>query len=495
MKKNSCFRRILVAIIAASMVMAYTSCASSDSNSSSADNNSENILSSSSEQASDEQTSQEQISDDVETVDYNGKNFTVLLRDEAEHYREITADELTGEIINDAIYGRTQRVEERFNINIDTVLVSEGDLNNTFQNAVTAGDNSFHMAMQHMIYTATLAANNITLNWYDVPNINFDKPWWTSSTEALTVNDRMYVAVSDLCLNTFEMSWCLVFNKQMLENYKLDDPYQMVRDGTWTLDAYYNLVKGISQDINGDSVMDENDQYGLNSYGAPWLASIGNYWWACGETISKFDENGKPYFAMDNERTYIIFDKLYQLLCEDDIAYWDKTEGKDLIFWKGQSLFASMMIRDVEVNRDKDLQYGLVPYPKYDEAQEKYYSLVDGHSSVMCLPVTLSEEDAAFTGAMVEVLSAETYNSVMPAYYETAMQIKFAQDETFPEMLDLIRQGRVFNFGYVYDTAINRDIIVNLITSKSTALASKLASAEKITNKYYEKIIELYSEE
>jgi hypothetical protein len=177
---------------------------------------------------------------------------------------------------------------------------------------------------------------------------------------------------------------------------------------------------------------------------------------------------------------------------EDNISYWDQTQGKNMIFWQNQALFASMMVRDVEINRDKDLGYGLVPYPKYDEQQEKYLNLVDGHASVMALPVTLSEDDRDFVGTMIEAFSAATFNDILPAYYNTAMQTKFAQDETMPLMLDLVREGRVFNFGYVYDTTINRDILVNLITSKSTELASKVASVKKATEKYYERVTQTF---
>ncbi len=432
----------------------------------------------------------EGFSDGLEDRDFGGRVYTVLYRDEAEHLREITAEELTGDVINDAVFNRTAKIQERFNMELGLFPVSEGNLNNTFSNAVSAGDRSFDVGFQHMILTASLAASGVTLNWYKMPHLDFEKPWWTSAVRELTVNGVMYVTASDYCMNTFEMTWCLIFSKQMLADLnKEESPYDLVREGRWTLDAYYNMVKDVSNDANGDGKMTAKDTFGINSYGSPWLASVSNYWWACGESISKFDDNGEPYFAMDNEKTYLIFDKMYALLVNDDIAYMDQTSGKKMIFWEGQALFASMMVRDVEVNRDKDLSYGLVPYPKYDELQEKYLTQVDGHASVMAVPVTLTDDDADFVGTMIEAFSAAAYGEVIPAYYETAMQTKFAQDETMPVMLELIREGRVFNFGYVYDPAINRDILVNLILSKGTDLASKFAANKKLTEKYYEKVI------
>ena len=434
-----------------------------------------------------------ETSDEIGEVTFGGRAYNVLYRDEDEHLREITAEELTGEIINDAIYNRTEEICERFDVTVGLVPVKESDLNNSFTNSVTAGDRTFDIAFQHMIFTASLAAGGVTLNWYDIPYLNFEKPWWTSSVDELTVNGIMYVTASDYCLNTFEMAWCLIFNKQMMADMGISEtPYDLVAENKWTIDNYYNMVKDVSYDSNGDGKMTVDDVYGINSYGHPWLASISNYWWGCGETISRFDDNGQPYFAMESEKTQTVFEKMYALLAENDIAYWDQTAGADMIFWHNQTLFASMMIRDVEVNRDKDIGYGLVPYPKYDEEQERYLSLVDGHASVMALPVTLTAEDQEFVGAMVEAFSAATYNSVLPAYYETAMQTKFAQDETMPEMLSLIREGRVFNFGYVYDVTINRDILVNLITGKKTDLASKIASVKEKTENYYKEVTQIF---
>lgn len=233
-------------------------------------------------------------------MDYQKRTFTALLRDEDEHYREYTADEETGDIINDSIYIRTRTIEERFNIKIEAYKISEGNLNNTFIKCVKAGDHAFDIGMRHMILCATLAAGEVTQNWYGIPNIDFDKSWWTSSTEELTVDGVMYVAAFDLCLNIFKMTWMLIFNKQLTQDYKIIDPYQLVREGKWILDGFAAVVTDVSNDHNGDSVMDDRDFYGINSYGGLWFASIGNFMWASGQKISEFD--GNAYFAMDCER-------------------------------------------------------------------------------------------------------------------------------------------------------------------------------------------------
>lgn len=87
-----------------------------------------------------------ETSDEIGEVTFGGRAYNVLYRDEDEHLREITAEELTGEIINDAIYNRTEEICERFDVTVGLVPVKESDLNNSFTNSVTAGDRTFDIA-------------------------------------------------------------------------------------------------------------------------------------------------------------------------------------------------------------------------------------------------------------------------------------------------------------------------------------------------------------
>ena len=442
-----------------------------------------------SESESESDESGPETSDEVEIITFDGRAFNVLFRNTFQFTREITVEELTGEIINDSIYNRNLELEERYSVTLNPISQDEGSLNGVFQHSVAAQDKNIDLALNHMFLTASLATSGVAFNWHKMPNLNFDKPWWTSTVDELTVNGIMYVTASDYCLSTFEQVWCLFFNKQLMTDLGITvTPYDLVNENKWTIDNYYDMVKDVSNDLNGDGIMDQKDMYGFNSYGGGALAAMANYWWACGETISRFDENGQPYFAMESEKTQTVFEKMYALLAENNITHVDTTGGKDMIFWHNQALFSSMLVKDVELNRDKDVGYGLVPYPKYDEYQDKYRTLVSGSASLMVLPATLDTADQEFVGTMVEAFSAASYREVLPAYYETAIQTKFAQDETMSEMLELIRSGRVFNFGYVYDLTINRDILVNLIKEKKTDLASKIASVKNKTEQYYKKI-------
>ena len=61
-----------------------------------------------------------------------------------------------------------------------------------------------------------------------------------------------------------------------------------------------------------------------------------------------------------------------------------------------------------------------------------------------------SIQDPEFVGVIAEALNAESWKRVVPAYYDISLKYKGARDEQSVAMLDLIVEGRIFDFGYVY---------------------------------------------
>ena len=44
----------------------------------------------------------------------------------------------------------------------------------------------------------------------------------------------------------------LFFNKKLIEEYDLDDPYALVKSGEWTLDRLFSMSSEMLLDLNGD---------------------------------------------------------------------------------------------------------------------------------------------------------------------------------------------------------------------------------------------------
>ena len=101
-----------------------------------------------------------------------------------------------------------------------------------------------------------------------------------------------------------------------------------------------------------------------------------------------------------------------------------------------------------EAFRDIDFGYGVLPYPKWDETQENYNTTVLTTYSVMSVPADCTDKDRA--AAVCEALAYESWKSVTPAYFETALKVKYVADNDSAQMFDIIRDGVSFDFGYIY---------------------------------------------
>jgi hypothetical protein len=73
---------------------------------------------------------------------------------------------------------------------------------------------------------------------------------------------------------------------------------------------------------------------------------------------------------------------------------------------------------------------------------------------LLSVPVNINNEKHEAVGAFMEAMSAESYRSVSPVYFDVAMKVKAARDESVSKMLDIIREGAYMNFASIYNQSI-----------------------------------------
>ena len=451
-----------------------------------------------------ETNEREKIREEVPAdADYNGYEFRIQSRDADHHHKELTAVSENGETINDAVYRRNTAVEEKLNIKIVPIYESEAPESNPIdllRRSVQAGDDYVDLALMHTIFGANLAADGLLLNWNDIEYIDFTKPWWNSNvTDELTVDGRVYLAVGDLCISAIDYAWSMVYNKQLAENYDLGDIYQLVVDGKWTIDTFNEMVGTASVDLNGDSKYDDQDQYGFTTHDN---SAIVNWMFALDQKVTTIGESGLPELALNTERMASIVEKVdnllhsgHQTFIATDAYNTSKNISHDVavstMFSEGKTLFAALRLYVIDNLRSMEANFGIIPFPKYDEAQETYYTHVDGHAPLMGLPKTLTDTTRA--GVIIECLNAESYRTCVPAMYDIVLTEKYSRDEMSVKMLDLILAGRTQNFGYVYEGSTGMQwTLTNLMKQNSTNFASYYNSREKAAIKHYNQIIEAH---
>jgi hypothetical protein len=142
--------------------------------------------------------------------------------------------------------------------------------------------------------------------------------------------------------------------------------------------------------------------------------------------------------------------------------------------------------------RNLNFDYGILPYPKYSETQELYYSRVES-ASPYCVPITV--KDTEFSGAMLEALACESRKTVIPAYYEVALKVKFTNDNQSARVLDLVMANRIFDLGdTIFCEYIRDGFVYRKMNAGKKVMASDIESNCSIVETQIKKLVDLIHE-
>lgn len=403
-----------------------------------------------------DETGRENITDTLPNdLDFGGDVMRIMLRDDEPMYiDEIYAESESGEIVSDAVFRRNMYVEERLNMNFEYVQIPQSGFNQNIRNSVQSGSDDYDLIAGFAYYIPPLSIEGLLLNWRNIPYIDLNQPWWSNDcVEELTIHDKLYYITGDLSLVWVQSLYVYYFNKQMAQDFSLPDMYQLVLDGEWTWNKFSEISKSILNDLNGDGIFDENDQYG---YAAWEFANVDGYFAAFDQPITAKNADGVPEFVVDTERTANIIDMIRDIMHGYGM-YYNKADKSTVIpnmFMSGRNLFYYHALYESGTTfRNMEGDYGILPCPKYDETQAEYKTVAHDIYSLFCIPITCVKQE--LVGAATEAMAAESYRKVTPAYFETALKLKYSRDEETSQMLDIILNGATFNFGVVYSNAID----------------------------------------
>lgn len=446
----------------------------------------------------DTETTRDQISDNLPDKDFGGRNFHLLTRQN--YFHKFMPEDMTGEAVNDALYARNTEIMERYNITMSYTAPacewgsSSKTWNQDLENSVMAGDGAYDLVAGYASTVPEVVTKNILLNWHDVPYIDLSRPWWSERvSEALTVNGKLFLLTGDYSLSLWDDMFGFLFNKQVALDFGIEDLYSLTREGKWTMDKLSQFCAQVSNDSNGDGTWDENDTYGLVSN---WSTSIDTFQISCEMDLVSHTDDGGLKITMMSEKAVDILSRVTSLYNDAHAAY-AYNEGGDLtrynnMFSGGQTLFYAIFFANISSLRDMETDFGILPYPKLDEAQVQYASTSRDNFDLFVLPIDVKDQE--FSGIITEALCAESYRSVVPTYYDVVLKTKTSRDEESAEMIDIIRDSLTFDLGYLCSTSLNGlgHLFVNLVRNDSTDLASKYAGAEKAAQSALEEMLAAY---
>jgi hypothetical protein len=432
------------------------------------------------------------IPDNLPDTDLGGYSYTIGFLDQGDgsaYYDDWIADEISGEVVNDAVYKRNSNVSERFNIKFDYFSFPNTDqYTATMVKVVKSGEDAFDMASLHPGYYNAFITSGYMTNLAVLDYLDFTQPWWMSdSVKAYSYKGNIYTVYgAGTAISLLATAPVMVYNKTVAADNNVGDLYQVVRDGAWTYDYVKALIKDMWVDLDGDEKKSDDDFFGM--YFVQPNEAYTFIWTLGGKYISK-DKNDEPYLDINNEKNLNIFDAVRDMSQNWDGVYYAKSYDTDCqMFVKGRALFQRAVLIIVNSLRDADFEYGILPNFKLDENQENYITSSGG--GPQGIPITCADKNRA--ALIMEALNAESYKLVIPAYYGTAVKVKYTYDEESAEMLDLIFKNVVYDPSFVFCSTVTYSL--GEFNLGKTEFASWYASKEKGFAKTLENAVASFSD-
>ncbi|MBR5680810.1 MAG: hypothetical protein IKX19_09170, partial [Clostridia bacterium] len=261
-------------------------------------------------------------------TDYGGMTFTVLTYpNDGGIWGDVdwSAEEITGEVLNDAVYTRMQQVDELLNVSVTPAYMSGSGDTGTLTNSVNSGDGAYQIATLAMQNSFSVAQNGTIheLNHFaSQGTLDLGAAWWDPNILGdLQIKGMNFCLTGDIGTMYKKSIGVIMFNKVILADHQLENPYEIMQAGKWTIDKMVEMGTQVSKDLDGDGKMTQEDRFGLICFcDMIALAMIG-----CDVDFCTKNADDIPENTFMSERAVSVVERLSTLMYDPLITYsWSR---------------------------------------------------------------------------------------------------------------------------------------------------------------------------
>ena len=464
-----------------------------DPNENKNENDSENVVQ--------DEKGKDEIKDEYEfpNVKYKGENFVILNNEPIWDFTTIMIpEELTGDALNDAMWVRNMFINEQFNIQLEEITRDINDIPKQVRLAVQSQSQDFDAVFcpgsteTHTVGSLVVEGSLVDLTALNELNLTSD--WWNQKAledAKIGSNSAIYFASNDISIHALQCPWVIYFNEDMFRSLGLDKPYQLVRDGKWTLDQMEMYMKA-AVNINADDSFKPYKASNTCIYGlSTAIPAVGELFRGSDVSYIGKDSGNMPVFTANEPRFINAAQKLGDILTGDGMHTDGGSTHYELVFINGRSLFCYAEFKAGTVYRDSETTFGIVPTPKFDENQESYVNNMTQQAPVFIIPI--STPDITKTATVIDALAYLSHRDVTPVFFNINMSQKELRNEESVEMLKIILDTSIFDIGRIYNwsNAINKDTYNDIVKGGGSIASIIEKHADKINAAIEQTISEL----
>jgi hypothetical protein len=395
-----------------------------------------------------------------------------------------------GVAINTQLMNRKNYVETTYGVTLNYIdcrgAVMQTRLRTAAGNTDIGGE-VIHIAMPRVLEAQAIVIDQSVYDFNGSKFIDFDASYYNQEAlDAYTLADRTFFLAGDISFLDEQTAHLIFYNMAIAkENQAFPDLYEYALNGTWTIDTLYTLASAVSYNADGIDGYSDNDKYGLGTRG---LSAFYQYFGVY--QVSKKDSvDGEIYYlSVRDDKVSTIIDQMIKAKKNESYIRtdWDGDYvAMQAAFEDNRLLFYHEVIQKLDyLGKKPDLQVGILPFPKLNVQQERYYSPSASQSTLICIPRATDDRD--MSEAFVEILSSSASRYVMPAYYdmvESNLYAEFAEqsmrvlkEQIFPNMM--YDQGYMFEYGGLVSGSIQGSSIDGNVNNFESAYANGFGAAE-----------------
>lgn len=408
------------------------------------------------------------------TLKFSNQEVRVSIANGEANKNEVGFYEEPVGIINQAIVERNYNVEERLGVIlsfVDQGVSASLEQTDTLRNIILTGGgaNGMDLITGMAYYSSTLASEGLLYNLKTDSESNYvdvTAPWYNQTfVEQCSFHDWQFWSLGDLNVTAYDRTPVTFFNEDALLKWSIEeDLYQTAIDGKWTLEKMQTLIKDVHEELDNAEGETKGDFYGLVINGGGMCVDallVG-----VGINITTKNENGDHELTWTAGTAQDAFSKLFELLHNSPGVYLGTTtkEGGTYygeraehfcedVFYEQRCVFTFGLLSAAQLfATDTTLHYGILPLPKYSEAQRYQTSPHDAYT-IFGIPANIGDR-LAIASATLECLNEESYYEIRPVYFETAYKLRYASGENTARLFDTVIDSISFSFGGLYSNAL-----------------------------------------
>ena len=423
--------------------------------------------------------------------DLNGETVTFFSRlYNGTWESDLFVDDIDGTVLNDAIYNRNAVIAEKYGVQFDEIASGNITFRNDVGNRISSGDTSYQVLYMGLADAAYASQSGYLQDMTDMQNINLEGQWWTqSSNEAWSIGNRQYFATGAITTVDDRAIRTMYFNKDMIENLQLKTIYDLVNDNEWVYEKFFEYVEAAKKD-DGDGVVSLSDTFGASAqvtFG--FMMTMGS-----GEMLTQKNADDIPELvAADNARFIDGVTYLTEKVADNDGIYLGADQDIRDLFGNGQSLFWAEVLQHAQTMRQNyDLNFGIIPMPKYTADQENYHQYTTGYCcTVVCFPTTTKDKALDVSSFVVEAMAIESVETVTPAYYDICLKGRYIDDAESAAMLDIITTSVSSDYAEILSWGGFKTAVQDAI-SAGVSISAVIKANAPMTRKAIERSIQAF---